>query len=373
MFKRILVLLMLLVVVNGFAEVKLDSLIWLDSEAYVDTNQTFFVDKGGAFYIGRAYVNLRGDIGKDWFGNKITGRLTVDFSKPATPVKYAYFDWKFADFLVLSGGLMKSEFGYLTYWEYPLPVKALGEVDKNLKPTASADFGMGISGKLLPIEGLTKNLIYYNIQILNGEGYEKLYKGDTTPPNDTFASHYTLVLSPIDGVKVGGTYRLNPRDYEQSRDSRAGLPLNVSQNAYAIYASANNIAISEDFKIPVDFLVEYIAMDTKFDGYKNTNSTSTTNYTVSGYAYSIMLGYTLFDAVTPYVRYDMVDPDTSASATNDMQQILYIGANVKVDPKGNLVFKPLYQYYLMKDNKSDKNDWIIKLEVEYKLGFSIWQ
>ncbi|MGC8764862.1 MAG: hypothetical protein ACP5QT_03155 [Brevinematia bacterium] len=367
--KRISIFCMMMLAILGMAsaEVKLDSLIWLDTEAYVDTNQNFFVDKGGAFYIGRAYVNLRGDIGKDWFGNKISGRLTVDFTKPLTPIKYAYFDWKFADFIVFSGGLVKSDFGYVQSWEYPIPVKHIADLLKTI-PTESADFGIGISGKLLPMEGLTKNLLYYNIQLLNGEGYKAFYSGSTSPANDTFASQYTLAISPLNGTKIGGTYRINPRDYVTSIQNLYW----VKSDAYSVYASAKDVEISENLKIPVDFVAEYVAINTSYDGTTNIIQPST-NYTVSGYAFTVMLGYTLFDIFTPYVRYDMVDQNIAENKTNDMDQILYIGANVKVDPKGNMVIKPVYQYYLMKGNKSDLNDWLIKLEFEYKMGFSIWQ
>ncbi len=376
--KRILLTLLVVFASLGtlYSEVKLDSLMWLDAEAYSDTNQTFLVDKGGAFYIGRVYVNLRGDIGKDWFGNKISGRLTVDFTK-STPIKYAYFDWKFADFLVFSGGLLKNEFGYGINWEYPIPVKDLADLltiklhtGGKVSVAPSADFGLGISGKFLPIEGLTKNLFYYNVQVVNGEGYDKLYKGDTTPPNDTFASQYTLLISPINGTKIGGSYRINPRDHVNSVQNYYG----VKSDALTFYASAKDIKVSEDLKIPVDFVFQYISLNATFDGNKTNNYTQgLTNYTINGYAYSVMLGYTLLNAITPYVRFDTIDPDISESKTNDMDQILYVGANIKADPKGNLAIKPVYQYYLMKHNKSDVNDWIIKLEFEYKIGFSIWQ
>ncbi|MCX7821380.1 MAG: OprO/OprP family phosphate-selective porin [Brevinematales bacterium] len=368
--KRILLVCMLILASFGaiYSEVKLDSLIWFDTEAYVDTNQNFFVDKGGAFYIGRAYVNLRGDIGKDWFGNKIKGRLTVDFQKPTTPIKYAYFDWQlFSDYIVLSGGLMKSEFGFLGYWAYPIPVKDTADL-LTLLPSESADFGMGISGKLLPIEGLTKNLFYYNIQVLNGEGYKKLYTGSTAPANDTFASHYSLVISPLNGTMIGGTYRLNPRDHDKSIHNLYW----VKSDAYAFYISAKDIALSDDFKIPVDFLFQYVGQNTTYDGRTNIN-TPATNYTQTGYAYTIMLGYTFFDIFAPYVKYDVVDQNIAENKTNDMDQILYLGANIKIDPKGNLVMKPLYQYYLMKGNSEKNNEWLVKLEFEYKMGFSIWQ
>ena len=220
LMKRLLLALLvsLSFAVSAFAEVKLDSLTWLDADTVRGTNDSF--SAGGPFYIGRQYVNLRGDIGKDFMGNKITGRLTVDFTKPTTPIKYAYFDWNFLKTdqfsATFSGGLMKSYFGNLPNWEYPIAmVKDLTE--GRIKPSASADFGVMASIKAVPIEGYTKNLISLYAQILNGEGYEKIYSASTVS-NDAYAFQISPVVTPIDGLNIGATYRTDPYLYENNKN-----------------------------------------------------------------------------------------------------------------------------------------------------------
>lgn len=357
MKRTLIVCLTLFLTAQVFSEVGLETLVRVNTDAYVDTNRDFFVDKGGAFYVSRAYLTLKGDAGKAFLGS-IKTRLTIDFAKPSTPIKYAYLDWKFYDFLVFTVGLMKSEFGYLTYWEYPIPVKYISDMKKEIK-FPSADFGVGISGRLFPIEGLTSGLFYYNIQVLNGEGYDQLFREDTTPPNDSYASHYTFVVSPISGIKLGGTYRLNPYQYSTNRTQT------TTSAAYSMYIAANNIEIS-DVKIPLDFILEYLNLST-------TTKTPSKEITVTGYAFTTSIGYTLFDLITPYLRFDLIEPNTADNQTNDVDQIIYVGMNVKTGAKSNMVIKPLFYYYLMKGNNTSANDWGVKLEFEYKIGFSIWQ
>ena len=74
-----------------FAEMRVDTQVWLDSDYGI---KNYRVTSGGAFYIGRAYLGVSGDIGKDWFGNPIKGKLTLDFfnGQSGVPIKFANFD-----------------------------------------------------------------------------------------------------------------------------------------------------------------------------------------------------------------------------------------------------------------------------------------
>ncbi len=363
----------------AFAELKVESLTWLDIEETIDTNPSPKVDGGGQFYIGREYLTLSGDIGKDWFGDSIKGRVTFDATKAATPIKYAYFDWTILKTsysfvhgedtntvslasLVLSGGLLKSYFGNLAFWEYPIPVKDATEnyssTSQYLKPAVSADFGLMLSGKLLPVEGLTSSLFSYYIQVLNGEkGYESVYSGSFLGTNaDSFVGQYSAFISPLDGILIGGTYRY--QDYN--------LVTGNNETSYALVATAKDV-----MGIPVDFVAQYIMMNsTNFYG-KAVNGT-TNNY-FNGVVYTVSLGYGLFDgAFTPYVRYDFYDQNTASNKTNDSGSLLYIGANIKLD-KNNMAIKPMYTMYLTEKDQPTGGKFNIKLEFEYKLNFSIWQ
>jgi hypothetical protein len=345
--------------VFGWSEIKLDTLMWLDYEVQMDSNSMAAatnVKSGGAFYIGRVYVNLRGDIGKDPFGNKIKGRLTVDFTK-STPIKYAFFDYSMlsvlgvGDPLVLSAGLLKTYFGNISDWEYPIPVKVSTETYSQIKPTASADAGVSLWGKLLPIEGLTKNLLFYNIQVLNGEGYEKIWKATDTTNADRLAAILHGAIMPIDGISLGASYR-----------SQAANDKGIGEDALALFAQARDLKIG-DLEIPVDFWFEYMTQTlTNGKTEKGTNST----------LLSFTLGYGLFDKLlTPYVRYDIMTPNNSTDFSVSNTQVLYAGLNIALDKK-NLFIKPMFDYYFMEAGKSTgKMD--IKLEMEYKFGFSVWQ
>jgi hypothetical protein len=357
----------------AFAELKAESLTWLDVEETIDTNTGLPVDAGGQFYIGREYITLSGDIGKDWFGNSIKGRVTLDPTKSATPIKYAYFDWTILktsysfvhdeetntvnqNSIVLSGGLMKSYFGNLAFWEYPIPVKDATE-NYSVKPGASADFGLMLSGKLFPIDGLTSSLFSYYIQMLNGEkGYETIYSGSFLGTNaDAFVGQASAFISPLDGFLIGGSYRA--QDYNSVTGN--------NETSYAIVATAKDV-----MGIPVDFVAQYIMMNsTNMFGKPGVNGANNFN----GVVYTVSLGYGLFEgAFTPYIRYDAYDQNTASDKTNDSGSLFYIGANIKLDSK-NMSIKPLYTMYLTEKDQPTGGKFNIKLEFEYKLNFSIWQ
>lgn len=351
---------------QAWSEVKLDTLIWADySKTWNATNFTttnVVTEAGGQFYISRVYVNLRGDIGKDPFGGSLKGRLTLDFAKPSFPVKYAYFDYKLfgLDPLVLSLGLLKVTFGNIGFWEYPIPVKDATEQYSAVKPTASADFGVELSGKALPIKGLTKNLLSYNLQLVNGNGYDTasaIFNASTTTDVSQFAGIGSIFLSPIDGTRIGFSYRT-----EQALSGVMGMSTNLTKSGMAIVAAASDLNIA-DMDIPVDFLFQYV----QFDQSWQTNGAASTNY--SGNVISASLGYGLFDKMlTPFVRYDMVteragQTNTATKAYN--YNVLMLGLNYK--PTKNLAFKPFYSLNLT------SGSFQVMLESEIKLGFSIWQ
>ncbi len=389
--KRILLVCIIMFAAFGMmsAEVRVEGRARFDNVYFIDTNSTFLVDQGGAFFVSRLEMGLRGDIAKDWFGNKITGRLTADLARPSTPIRHAFFDWAFlGGAFVFSAGLMPLDFGFVKFWRTPIPLDNVPRITHilshrgtgvtnaatNASASPSIDFGFGFSGSLLPIEGLTKNLIFYNIQIVNGEGLDRLYSASTVR-NDALATHLSLILTPITGLSLGGTYRINSYDYNAV--SSYINYLMAKSESYAVFLNAYNVTIGEDFKIPIDFLVEYVSLNTTFQGkaattYSQATNLAETNVTLQGYAFSIMLGYTFFDFLTPYVRFDMVDPNTSEASTNDMNRIIYFGANISADPKANLVFKSLFGYYLLNKDK-ETQDWEIRLQAEYRLSFSIWQ
>ncbi len=334
---KFVMLLLFLSSVSAWAETRLETLGWLDNEVTADTNSANGnIDKGGAFYIGRLYLTLTGE-GKDWFGNTIRGCFTADFSKPATPLKFAYFDWVLLNEAVLSGGLLKSYFGYLSEWNYPIPVKSAEETYSNISPTKSADFGLALSGKLFSSGDNKQGFINYYIQVLNGEGSENIFSGTNTKA-DNYAEQVSLYILLFKGLSIGGTFRY--QDYNSSTLKR--------EVSWAVGIKASDPAF-DALVIPVDFLLQYIGLVSTLD-----------NAAVSGYVASFTLGYKLFDgAFTPYIRYDYASPDSVSNVRGE-----YVGANIK--PGKDLAIKPLFGY------SRPSGEINIKLELEYKFE-TVWQ
>lgn len=354
-----------MVAVPAFAEVKVEMMTWGDVDKTMTTNAADTISPnytGGQARIDRAYFTIKGDIGKDGIGSKIKGRVTIDFSKiqfdstsastKSIPMKYAYVDYDFMGlgYAVLSGGLLKTQFGNIANWEYTMPVKDATEA--YIKFTPSADFGFALSGKALPIEGLTKSLLNYSFQLVNGEGYEKLFKSSSYK-SDLWCGIINLAVSPYKGVSIGGSYRMNNASLTNIGDYIA------HENALAVYAIANDLEIG-DIKLPMEFLFQYLSQDKV-----TTNTINSTVMTVS-------LAYGLLDKViTPFVRYDMIDTDTSAGGTNKIgsdKDYSYFYGGLTIAPTKNFKIKGLYGKKI-----GGNEDSLLKLELESKLDFSIWQ
>ncbi len=409
--KRILTLCLVLVSIASFAgaTIKVETETWLDANTVqVSTSSSPELNPGGSFFLGRAYLTLIGDLGTDFYGDPIKERVTFDFANATSSgaagiIKYAYFDYtllkNFWDpnggqkFLVFSAGLIPVYFGNIQFWQYVLPIKDATELYKGVSytygyipstskptnytgiaPTASADFGLMLSGKFLPIEGLTSSLISYYLQFLNGEGYKTFVNNNGAPyinastNGSDFAYQASAFVSPIDGTMIGGTYRIDSYD-----DATIGTGVHNTETSYALLLSARNV-----MNIPVDFTAQYISETSTNDWLPYSvakNNTTPYGYDFTGVVYSISLGYGFLDwAIEPMIRYDYYNPDTTVSngqnGTDVSGSILYIGASFKPDP--NLTIKPMYGMYMTENGKPSQN-YLVWLEFAYKLNFTIWQ
>lgn len=369
-FKMILAALLVIAAGQAWSEIKAETLFWADySHSWIQTNYSatnVVVENGGQFYIGRAYITLQGDIGKDPFGGSLKGRVTLDMVQ-STPgyLKYAYLDYKLFgwDPLVITAGLLKTQFGNLGFWEYPLPVKDATETYSAVTPTASADFGVAISGSALPIEGLTKNLVSYYLQFVNGAGYKTAYSSSSTTDLSQFAVLASIYLSPINGTKIGFSYRTEPT----VGSSAASILTNSVKNSWAVMASASELKIG-DLELPVDFVFQYIYNENVI----NTNvygGSTTLAANVNGNVLSVSLGFGLFDRlIFPYARFDMVNENTAQTNTATKAynyNILMFGLDYK--PTKNMTLKPFYSQNLTTGSIQ------LMLECEAKLNFAIWQ
>jgi hypothetical protein len=336
---------------------KVDTQVWLDSDYGI---RNYRMASGGAFYIGRAYLGLSGDIGKDWFGNPIKGKLTLDFfnAQSGVPIKYANFDWTLfkinnergAEFtsLVLSAGLLKSVFGNPDY-DYVMPVKPVEE-SAGITVCKTADYGAMISGKFLPDPDKKDGLVRYYIQMLNGEGYTAIFSTTSTARNDDFAGQGTLFVCPVPGVSVGGSYRFV--GYNELNKKR--------EISYAATLLARDVKLGvgeEAAVIPLDAQIEYIAM--------NSITATAKTGSVTANILSIMVGYGLFDkTLYPYFRFEYVDPNITKLAKTDIDRDYYLGLNAK--PTKDLSIKPMLSY------KSLSHATAVKLELDYKTSFVAW-
>ncbi len=416
--KRILTLSLLFVSLSSLAmaTIKVETETWFDGNTVVTTNSNPLLNPGGQFFIGRAYFTLIGDLGTDFYGDPIKERVTFDLANATATgaagiVKYAYFDFNLfktaytsitggqtntakLNSIVFSAGLVPVYFGNISFWSYPLPIKDASElyspVNYNygvnttnskqtnmvlqtnysgIKPTGSADFGFTLSGKLLPIEGLTSSLISYYLQILNGDGYKNLDNNNGAPYVNgatnwnNFAYQGSIFLSPLEGTLIGGTYRYVGLDDTSSFNT---------ENSFALIADAKNV-----MGIPVDFSFEYVNESVTNKAYSFQPS-SVTGYSgfkndFNGVVYSVTLGYGFMDwAIEPVIRYDFFNPNTITTNNKDVSgSILYAGASIKLDAN-NLTMKPLVGFYLTENGAPSKN-YLVWLEFAYKLNFTVWQ
>jgi hypothetical protein len=341
----------------AMAEMRVDTQVWLDGNYGINN---YMITKGGAFYIGRAYLGVSGDMGKDWFGNPISGKLTLDFfnAESGVPIKYASFDWtllkitndrgaEFTD-TVLSAGLIKSAFGNPDY-DYVMPVKPVEE-STSVTICKTADFGAMLSGKFLPDPDKKDGLVRYYIQMLNGEGYNRIFSVTDTSTTYDFAGQGTVFLSPVTGLSVGGSYRFV--GYDELNKKR--------ETSYAFTAIARDIKPGSGEQadvIPVDAQLECIAMN-------SITATAKTGSTTAN-IFSIMVGYGFFDkTIYPYFRFEYVDPNIKKLSTVDIDRDYYLGLNVR--PDKFLSIKPMIDY------KSLSRATEVRLEFDYKTSFLVW-
>jgi hypothetical protein len=438
--KRILTLCLVLVslaLLTSFAR----ATITVENETWLDVNSlqvgtgnysALYNDQalmpGGHFFLGREYLTFKGDLGTDFYGDPIYERVTFDFANATSTgangiVKYAYFDYPLLKMetpivdgdqtntvklnaLVFSAGLQPVYFGNISFWQYVLPIKdatelyakpsyvgvngATGAISltnySGIDPTPSADLGLGLSGKLITLPGITSSLISYYFQFLDGDGYKVIQNNSGLPANSPFGStnggnfayQATVFISPLDGILIGGTYR--NLQYDDGNSITTIIP-NSTETSYDLMVSARNV-----MGIPIDFLFQYIdeACTNNWAAYtENTNATggskaglaSSEGYDFNGVVYTVSIGYGLMNwTIEPMIRYDYYNPDTGIyngqNGANVSNSILYLGGSLKLDP--NLVVKPMVGFYLT-ENGQPSSDWLVWFEFAYKLNFTIFQ
>ena len=157
--------------------------------------------KADAFDIRRARLSLKGDLSPFWSYN-------VQFELANTPkLLDAYAEYKFANYLRIQGGNVKTPLSLenntatdkLESIDFSQVVEALCSRSQDVIGNFSGlDLGVKIVGDLVKIKDY--NLLSYSIGIFNGSG---INFSDNNKAKD-FGGR--LVLQPIKGLKVGGSY-----------------------------------------------------------------------------------------------------------------------------------------------------------------------
>ena len=369
--KRIIFVLSLLAgsIAIGWSTMSVDTTVQMDNELTITTNTNLANVNtlnnsryGGAFYLYKADVMISGDLAPDMFSNAIKGYLLIAGANVANDgtakglFKNAYVDWIIDPAFVYSFGIIKNYFGTYQFGSgLPGALKDVNDQAYNTFNTAinSADFGMMISGKLLPIEGFTKNLLCYNLEVENGEGYKTVFSG-TSIAADNYAYLANIGVQPVDGLTFGFSYRGENQSWTTSNTT----------TTFAVYATAKDV-----LGLPIDAFVDYTWQSW-------TNVYTSKVIADQANVLSVSAGYGFFDKkFTPYVRYDVSTPTTNTAASNQTS-VFYVGANIKPSPQ--LAIKPLFGYYFQngvytanKVNYPIYNDILIRLELEYKMNFKI--
>lgn len=270
-------------------EASFSSQTWFDWYGTLDQNLALDTDTAH-FTVSRNYNDL-----KIKWSPALQSRITLDFAKPTTPVKLAYAEWKIFQPLVLTIGLQKALFGYSPEWKYPLgPVKALAD---RVGASPTADFGLGVGGVIID------KVLSYNIQVLNGQGYN----GDESGVRDEYAAGAHLTLSPVQDIRIGLSFRL-------AEANRLAVPGKKFQdNAWSLYLDA--------VRGPLWVLLEYT-------GILGGSGTAAILHHAQGTA-----GFTASDFLSFYLSYINQD-----KAADPGRQALTLAA--QFIPLKGLMFKP---------------------------------
>jgi hypothetical protein len=314
------------------ASLKVESMTWFNVSKTFDTNKVYSETNGGSFNISRQYITVSGTL-----SDAVKARLTLDIVNGLNMLKYAYVDAKIAPEFVITVGLQKTYFGNLPNWEYPLPVKDATEIDSDLSATASADLGIGFSGKLA-------GMLEYHLQILNGEGY----KGWNTVNDPTYAILADINAMPLEKMlKVG----LSVRYADKESKKLYGSTTKLATFGVDAYADLNISGLG--------VLVQFISMNNRMYG--------DTNF-INGNLISGMVSYDIMPELSAMVRFDMYDPAIKEGSTNDNYNAIYVGLGYK--PVKGLNIKPMFAY--MFGNKYGQNpNMMLMLQAEYKFGLEI--
>ncbi|MBN1949545.1 MAG: hypothetical protein JW784_07360 [Candidatus Cloacimonetes bacterium] len=309
--RKILIVALLFVFATGLllAETKFKMELWNRwTYKLIDGNV-----KTNEMSLARGYFRL-----EPKFSENISGRFNLDYFSQEEAIdgaglklKYAYLDFK--NFIpvkdaTLTVGLMKTYFGTIYEWEYPLIEKDPSDLYKFV---SSTDYGLGVSGYF------PKGYGTYALAVYNGEGYKKT--GGAINKDLNYLAN--LRVTPIVGVTLGGSYMFQSKNDSEIEEDGEMID-NPAREEYNLIAGVGKFAYG-----PVSVLAQYlnkVKSKPNVDDYEDVTST----------VISVMPLFKVNNKIDILGRYDMYDPNTDQD--DDGYNIIIAGVN----------------YHIMKDSKN---------------------
>jgi len=226
-------------------------------------------------------------------------------------VEYAFAEYTHADWLQLRAGKMFTYFSiyneihtakpaYLTVKE-PLATNKNNKLGSQLRFYPRWNTGLAAFGHTY-VGDLDLN---YVIQISNGESEEvNAFEEDS---NVHKAINGRATLGIMDGMELGFSfYKDEMEEAEAYDDSITRAEVNSYSLHYNWFAPSNT-----------QLELEYVTGDEQFDGFD----------AIDRYGYSIMIAQYLDNNLTPYIRYEYLDPDDNTG--DDEAELLIAGINYR--------------------------------------------
>ena len=269
---------------------------WFDYQAHFNTNSA--INNYDDMSMSWAAIGIMGDITKD-----VSGFLLYNLSPAAPSIWYAYMTWTPIKMLGITAGMQDSLFGQINPMIPPASVVTISYK----KPV---DLGLTAS--------LNLEILSISVQAVQGMLTSAMLAGTygasitATRRIPTFQAK--VELTPLKGLAIGGAGRLETYYVTPNTNTTIGVEgyLNL---AGASFLPA--LGVKVDYAM---FLNSYTAP-----------SSSNTNW--SGFYLVADVNYAI-GPVTPGVRFTMIDTDSAASVTNDLNQTLDIYADIKLSEDG---------------------------------------
>lgn len=266
-------------------------------------------------------------------------------------IEYAYPELTIFNSLKVRAGKMFTHFGIYNEIHTAKPaflsVKEPLSTNKNNKFGSDIRFyprwqtGIGVLGNVI----LGSTEMDYIIQLSNGE-----YLGDAgTNPHEEDNDHSKAVSGrlrftlPIDLSLGLSLYRDNLSEYDEDEEFT-----NLELERFSIGAQANYMV--GNFGAELEFV--YGTLDA---------ASGTWSGPESRFAMTALVSYLLFDKLTPYARYEYLDPNSDVD--NDAAQQIIYGLNWRI--VGNLFLKGEVNSVFKDDNNTYKGKLISEEERSY--------